>query len=60
MGCWDEMCSNVPGHLTKIASRPIYGTNFQKHLLRNQESDDRKTWYTASGTTKFVQMMTLG
>ena len=29
---WDDrmkMCSNVPGHKNKMASRPIYGKNLQ-------------------------------
>ena len=41
-----KICSNVPDHMTKMASRPIYG----KNLLRKQEADDIETWYTASGT----------
>ena len=51
---WDvgmKICSNVSGHMTKIAFRPIYGKNLKKNLfLRNQETDDLETWYTASGT----------
>ena len=30
---WDvgmKICSNVPGHMTKMVSRPIYGKNLQK------------------------------
>ena len=30
---WDvgmKNCSNVPGHITKEASRPVYGKNLQK------------------------------
>ena len=30
---WDvgmKICSNVLGHITKIASRPIYGKNLKK------------------------------
>ena len=30
MGYWDENCSDVPGHMTKMASRPIYGKILQK------------------------------
>ena len=32
---WDvgmKICSNVPGHMTKMASSPIYGKNLQKSL----------------------------
>ena len=63
---WDGMksCSNVLGHLTKMASRPIYGKNLQKSASSEPifETDDLETWYTASGTPvlPFVQMMTLG
>ena len=46
-----KICSNVPGHMAKMASRLIYGKNLEnKILLRNQEADDLETWYTASGT----------
>ena len=46
-----KICSNVPGHIAKMASRLIYGKNLEKKiLLRNQEADDLETWYTASGT----------
>ena len=30
---WDigmKFCLNVPGHMTKITSRPIYGKNLKK------------------------------
>ena len=52
---WDvrmKNCSNVPGHMTKVASRPIYTyvKTFKNLLLRNQEADDLETWYTTSGT----------
>ena len=59
---WDvgmKMCSNVPGHMTKMVSRPIYGKTL-KNLLRNQKADDLETLYIASGTTKFVHIITLG
>ena len=43
--------SNVPGHMTKMASRPIDGKKILKNLLlRKQEADDLVTWYTATGT----------
>ena len=44
-----KICSNVPGHMAKMASRLIYGKNLEKNL-RNQEADDLETWYTALGT----------
>ena len=32
-----KVCSNVPGHLTKMAAMPIYSKNLKKDLLlRNQ------------------------
>ena len=33
---------------------------FRNLLLWNQKADDIETWYAASSTTKFVQMMPLG
>ena len=44
---WDvgmEICSNVPGHMTKIVG-PYMVKTF-KNLLHNQEADDFETWYT--------------
>ena len=41
---WDrrtKVCSNGPGHMTKMAPMPIYGKNL-KNLLRNQKGDDLK------------------
>ena len=32
---WDggtKVCSNVPGHMTKMAAMPIYGKNLKKSL----------------------------
>ena len=55
-------CSNVPGHMTKMTSRSIYG----KHIQKNP-SEPRGWWpwnlvYSIgySGTNKFVQTITLG
>ena len=47
-----KICSNVPGHMTKMASRPVYMhvKTFKNLLLRNQEADNLETWYTATGT----------
>ena len=47
---WDggtKVCSNGPGHMTKIVAMPVYGKNL-KFLLRNQRADDLETWYAAS------------
>ena len=45
-----KICSNVLDHMTKMASRPIYGKNLQNILLRNKEACDPESWYTATGT----------
>ena len=61
---WDggtKVCSNGPGHMTKMATMPIYGKNIKK------SSPEPKGWWPwnlvcsigCSGTTKYVQMMTL-
>ena len=37
---WDggtKICSNGPGHMTKMAAMPIYGKNLFFYLLRNQK-----------------------
>ena len=54
-----KACPNGQGHMTKMATMPIYGKNV-KNLLWNQKADDIETWYAASSTIKFVQMMSLG
>ena len=58
-----KVCSNSPGHMTKMAAMPIYGKN-----LKKSSSPEPKGWWPwnivcsigCSSTTKFVQMMTLG
>ena len=48
---WDggtKLCSNGPGHMTKMAVMPIYGKNLKNLLLRNPKADDLETWYAAS------------
>ena len=44
---WDglKIYSNVPGHVTKMASRPIMIKTFKILFLRNQEADYIETWY---------------
>ena len=47
---WDggtKICSNGPGHMTKMAAMPIYGKK-KKNLLQNQKAYDLETWYIAS------------
>ena len=62
---WDggmKICSNGPGHMTKMAAMPIYGKNIKNSSL---EPKGRWPWKLIcsikySSTTKFVQMMPLG
>ena len=44
-----KVCSNGPGHMTKMATKPIYGKNPLKNLLQNQKAADLGTWYVALG-----------
>ena len=49
---WDggtKVCSNGPGHMTKMSATPIYGKNFKNLLLQNQKADDLESRYVASG-----------
>ena len=63
---WDrgmKVYSNGPGHMTKMATMPIYGKN-----LKNSSSPEPKGWWPwnliysigFSHNTRFIQMMTLG
>ena len=41
---WKEgtkACINIPGHMTKVAAKPIYGENLKNH--------DPETWHAALG-----------
>ena len=43
---WDggtKVCSNGPGHMTKMAVMPIYGKNLKNLLLRNQKATELET-----------------
>ena len=44
--------SNSHGHMTKMATMPIYGkkVNLKNLLLYYRTADDLETWYAASGT----------
>ena len=63
---WDggtKICSNGPGHMTKMAVMPIYGENLKKSS--SLEPKGRWPWNLVcsigcSSTTKFVQVITLG
>ena len=41
---------NGPGHMTKMATMPIYCKTFKNLLLQNQMSYDLETWHVASVT----------
>ena len=50
---WDggrNVCSNGPGHMTSMATIPIYGKTLKNLLLWNQKADDLESWYAASVT----------
>ena len=58
-----KVCSNGPGHMTKMAAMPIYGKNLKKSY--SLEPKGRWPWNLVCiigclSTTKFAQMMTLG
>ena len=42
-----KICTNPQGHMTNMATMPIYGKNL---LPQNQLTNDLETWYVASGT----------
>ena len=62
---WDggtKVCSNVHGHMTKMAAMPIYGKNLKKSS--SLEPKGQWPWNLVCkigclSTTKFAQMMTL-
>ena len=58
-----KICSKGPGHMTKMATMPIYGKNFKKSSP--PEPNIQWPWNLVcsigcSSTTKLIQMMTLG
>ena len=63
---WDrgtKVYSNGPGHMTKMATMPIYGKNLKKSS--SLEPKGRWPWNLVcsiwcSSTSNFVQLMTLG
>ena len=63
---WDggmKVCSNGPGHMTKMATMLIYGKNLKNSS--SLEPNSQWPWKLVynieySSTTKFIQMMTLG
>ena len=66
---WDrgtEVCSNDPGHVTKMVAMPIYGKNPLKIFFSRTKGPmtlglAMSSWSIGDlGPRKFVQMMTLG
>ena len=42
-----KIYTNELGHMTNIATMPIYSKNLKNLLYQNQETDDLETWYVA-------------
>ena len=42
-----KVCSNGPGHMTKMPVMPINGKDPLKISLLNQKADEFETWYVA-------------
>ena len=45
----EKICSNGPGHMTRVAVMPKYGIDLKNILLQNQCANGLETWYVASG-----------
>ena len=45
-----KVCSNGPGHVTKMATMPINGKNPLKVFSKTRKADYLRTWYTVAGT----------
>ena len=55
---WDEemkASSNCLGHMTKMATMPIYGKNMVKSSLE-PKADDLESWYAAWGTRVLLSL----
>ena len=44
-----HVCSNGPGHTSRMAAMPIYGKKLKNLVLRNLKADDLETWYAVLG-----------
>ena len=42
-----KVCSNGPGHMTKMTTMPLYDKTLKNLYLWNQKADDLETWYAA-------------
>ena len=42
-----KIYTNELGHMTNMATMPIYGKNLKNLLLQKQKADDLETWYVA-------------
>ena len=52
-----KVSSNGPGHLTKMATMPIYvKKTFKNFLPWNQKTDDLETWYAALGARVLLSL----
>lgn len=49
-GGGNRKCSNGPGHMTDMATMPIYGKGHKNFLLQTQLTDDFEPRYVALGT----------
>ena len=52
-----KIYTNRQGHMTNMATMPIYGKKLLKNLLsQNQLTNGLETWYVASGTQVLPQL----
>ena len=42
-----KIYTNKLGHMTNMATMPIYGKNLKNLLLQKQQANDLETWYVA-------------
>ena len=45
-----KIYANGFGHMTKMATMPIYGRNLKTLLLWNQKANDLESWFAELGT----------
>ena len=54
-----KFCSNGPGHMTKMATMPIYAKNLKKIFFSETKKANLVCSIGCLSTTKFVQIVTL-